>query len=242
MNNVIICEGMTDAILVNYYLGRTQGWQFTGKNLPFNFPMKNKATETGNWYAKEKDFCGIWGIGGKSNLDYALSEIIRIAEISADRVQRVVVMMDRDDEKSEEETIKTVEKHFKSSTPLENNKWASLALTDSFGKTCSIELLPLVIPFDRYGALETFLLDSLAVQDEHDKYVIDAARNFVKSLISAKYLPTERLKLKAELGVTFAVFSPQKVFTPLHALLEQIPWEDYNHIQTAFKSLDRLSK
>ena len=34
MNNLILCEGETDAILLSYYLQRTRGWSFTKKSPP----------------------------------------------------------------------------------------------------------------------------------------------------------------------------------------------------------------
>ena len=34
MNNLILCEGETDAILLSYYLQRTCGWRFVKKSPP----------------------------------------------------------------------------------------------------------------------------------------------------------------------------------------------------------------
>lgn len=34
MNNLILCEGETDAILLSYYLQRTCGWSFVKKSPP----------------------------------------------------------------------------------------------------------------------------------------------------------------------------------------------------------------
>lgn len=38
MIRIILCEGKTDAILLSYYLGRINGWEYTNK--PNKFKLK----------------------------------------------------------------------------------------------------------------------------------------------------------------------------------------------------------
>ena len=97
----------------------------------------------------------------------------------------------------------------------------------------------MIIPFDKEGALETFLLDALS-EDKDDKIVVEAAKEFVVDLDSGKYLTRDRDKIKAELGVTFAVIFPDKVFTMMNDLLIEIPWEEYTTVQECFTLLEEI--
>jgi hypothetical protein len=53
MNKLILCEGETDAILLNYYLGKVAGWKYSPKppqNLSIQATAQNEAV---NWYKVE---------------------------------------------------------------------------------------------------------------------------------------------------------------------------------------------
>jgi hypothetical protein len=62
----------------------------------------------------------------------------------------------------------------------------------------------------------------------------------VAGIHSEQYLTEQRLRLKAVLGATFAVISPDQVFTPLNLLLREIPWEQYRNIQSSFQHLEEI--
>ena len=69
MNKIILCEGMTDAILLSYYLDKVAGWKYCRKP-PKDIAIKEDHSrgESLNWYEKDSDRLLICGVGGKDNM------------------------------------------------------------------------------------------------------------------------------------------------------------------------------
>lgn len=99
-----------------------------------------------------------------------------------------------------------------------------------------IDIGLIVLLIESKGAIETFLLEVLS-ENEEEKQLIEQVREFIRNIKSEKYLQKRREKVKSELSVTFALISPDKVFTPLHNLLCEVNWSDYTIFQEGFKML-----
>ncbi|TDF96600.1 DUF3226 domain-containing protein [Paenibacillus piri] len=243
MKSIILCEGPTDAILISYYLNSTKKWEYyKGKKSPFSFPIRDSQCEEANWYTLGDDWLGIWGIGGNTNFEFAIREIQNINRNydSSESITKIVLVTDRDKTTSDKDITDTFNKIFLNEAiniEIENNKWVKTQFTNKFSETVNIEIGCLIIPFDRQGALETFLLDALC-EDKDIKVLVDASRNLLSSLESLVYLPSDRLKLKAELGTTFALMYPTRVFKPLNQILIGVNWEKYKSIQSGFNLLE----
>lgn len=55
MNRLIMCEGVTDAILLSYYLEKMAGWKYCKG--PDNLRIKRENhNESVNWYKKGKEY------------------------------------------------------------------------------------------------------------------------------------------------------------------------------------------
>ncbi len=71
MHRMILCEGITDAILLSYFLCKKFGWKFlkdSKSTIRFNITKHNQIL---NWYQHpeyEKIQLGIWGTGGLENI------------------------------------------------------------------------------------------------------------------------------------------------------------------------------
>ena len=98
----------------------------------------------------------------------------------------------------------------------------------------------LLVPLDSVGALETFMMNSLSEQNEEKSNVILQAKEFVKNFSSQVYLRERREKVKAELGVSLSVFSPDKVFTTMKELIDSAHWETFATANTQFERLKEL--
>ena len=239
MAGIIICEGKTDAVLISYYLFKVCDYKYS-KNKLVEIPIRNTNNEICNWFTKENNTkLAIWGIGGKSNIEYAAEQIIQLNSIQF-TFDKIAIVRDRDDE--EELEILDDLRHFfniPSDMYLTNNSWSELVMDDAFGVQNRLKILPLIIPFTVDGSLETFLLNALS-EDSNKKYIVDQSIKFVDELESVESILSTRLKLKAKLSVTLSIISPDKVFTLLDDLLKEVPWENYKNIRASFACLDEI--
>ena len=115
-------------------------------------------------------------------------------------------------------------------------------MTDSnTSRKINIRILPLVIPFDTTGALETFLLEAIAEQDEYDKEIINKGGVFVDSIDpEQRYLKKRRYATKAKFDVYFSVRTPIDQFIERRNILKDVRWENYILIQHDFSKLSEL--
>ena len=79
-------------------------------------------------------------------------------------------------------------------------------------------------------------------EDPYDKNIVDKVAVFVQQMRTeaTKYISTERLQLKAHLGVTWAVQFPEKVFSMIDEQINSIPWEKYETLKECFGILSEL--
>lgn len=96
------------------------------------------------------------------------------------------------------------------------------------------------MPFDKQGALETFILDAICEFGEEEAYIVNKSREHVNGFKLINYLNNQRLKVKGELAVTLGTMFPQKTFTPIDSMLKEINWEEYKTIQEGFRKLEEI--
>lgn len=244
MNSIILCEGKTDAILTSYYLDRVCGWEFLGGKKPIDIKVRNVQSEELNWYKlNDKKLC-IWGVGGVSNFEYAINYIMDLNKVANEEqvFNKIIIIIDRDDEENNQNIINIYNNIFKNNNVninLELNRYKESIYENDIEDEVNIEVGMIVLPLETKGAIETFLLEAIREQKD-EKYIVDKSREFVATIENSKYLKKRRDKVKAELGVTFALISPDKVFTPLHLLLSQIKWEKYSVYNEALEILKNL--
>ena len=243
MKSIVICEGQTDAILLSYYLNKVSGWKFyirkdKRKN---NIPIRNNNTEEVNWYIRGEDLLVIWGVGGESNFQYAIEEILQINRLAnkEDVFSKIIVVRDRDNFEKDGELLTSLSGYFQN-VKLQNNVWKEKAYINELEEEMCVEILPIIIPLDNTGALETFILDAICEMGEEEKQLVDKSKGFISDFNLKSYLSTQRLKVKGELAVTLGVMFPQKTFTPIDAMLKNIKWEEYKTIQKGFKRLEEI--
>ena len=77
MNRLILCEGKTDAILLGYYLMKTDGWALERKP-PSGLDIKaQEQNENVVWYKKGNEKLMICAVGGKDNFGQFFSRYIQ---------------------------------------------------------------------------------------------------------------------------------------------------------------------
>ena len=238
MNKVILCEGETDAILLSYYLSKVSGWSFC-KKPPADIAIKADEFEQSiNWYQKHNDRLLICGVGGKDKMaSFFKSKILRPV-VNAGAFSRIALILDRDDKQMD-----SIEAHASTLfrpviTSMRNNQWIGNTYRDSFGIDQVMDALLVVIPTEHQGALETIMLDSIS-EDPYDSLIVKKCGTFVNEMrqIASRYISSNRLELKAHLGVTWAVQYPEKVFRLINEQIQSVAWENSEVLHQCFSQL-----
>lgn len=239
IDGLILCEGETDQALLSYYLGRVRGWKYIRlKDMPF-------PTERICWYQDANNrVMGIWPVGCNDFLG-VLSKVFEMEKIEH-RVKKIAIVTDNDDNSTESVRIKQLFSGLNDMVMFNgfddqmykdaNNKWISLEFESAFGKAL-IEVTYLLVPFDKHGALETFMLSALSENDEDKKMVISKIKKFIDNAAFEKYLRKRRQRIKAELGMSVAVFTPDKVFSEMDELIMSVDWERFDITNKQFEIL-----
>ena len=235
MNKLILCEGSTDAILLSYYLGRTCGWEYCHSPKGLNISVDEDRGEAAYWYSRGSDHLLICAVGSKDSFQWFFENRIRSPLFDADAFTQIALMLDRD-----QEEISEIEEKIRGWLPsvaakAKNNDWVVQEYRNGYQQTKTLDFLLLVIPLDQQGALETLLLEAIS-EDEYDKNIVNKSRAYVDDIAqeASRYIGKRRLVLKAYLGVTWAIQSPQKVFKFIDEQLRSVRWEDSEVLSRCF--------
>lgn len=238
MNRVLLCEGVTDAILLSYYLEKVSGWKYCKG--PKNLEIKTKnRNESVNWYRKGEEYLLICGVGGKNNFAKFFETRIKNPIFMSDAFQKIVFVTDRD-ERADSEIINELytEDMLKN---LEDRRWRNNIYRNAYEMEKMLEVLLVVIPKESQGALETVMLEAIA-EDPYDRNIIEKVDDFMQQMSkeAEKCLSTERLQLKAKLGVTWAVQFPEKVFSRIDEQIRNVEWEKSELLKRIFRELEEI--
>jgi len=242
MNSLILCEGKTDVILISYYLKSISGWKECKKSPSKSLDFKLKENnQYAHWYQKAKDYLLIFGVGGKDNFSNVIDEyIIKILKENPQENSfgKIAIISDSDNDSIE----CIIDKHKaylgEISPDIKVNEWTTTSFLDSFKSELSVEILSIIIPPDKQGALETVLLDAIS-EDTYDKAIVECGGRFIENIKpnAEKYINSDRLTLKAHLSVVFAVMSPEKVFDFIDNLISSVEWGKYSLLKDCFENL-----
>ena len=245
MKSIILCEGSTDSILLQYFMRKVYGWQDNKSNERANSKfLKQIRTLT-----KENNKLSIAGCGCSGRILPGLSYILEYNSLSSESeaYDKIVILTDRDEVITETEFAQEIEKvlHQKNmefnDNPV-NNHWIECTYKNGHGKNCKFSLLMLVIPFEETGAMETFLLNVISENDEYDAEIIRKCNSFVDNVDSEKrYLSKRRNITKAKFDVYFSVRTAAEQFAERQNILKNVEWEKYAALQADFRKLGELS-
>lgn len=86
--------------------------------------------------------------------------------------------------------------------------------------------------------METAMLAAIA-EDPYDKSIVEKIGAFASQMReeASRYISTDRLKLKAHLGSTWAVQYPEKVFSLIDEQIRTVKWEESETLRLCFAAL-----
>lgn len=243
MKSIIICEGPTDSVLMQYYMRTVNGWNEgqESKNKPKEFEK--------SWsrdFQKNGNTLRIICAGGCSRMPLLLSKILDnncLAAAESEVYSKIVYLTDNDEEQTKEDVFSSLKETCNTVTDFANNAWSSIKFENDRINEVEVKLLPLVIPFSEQGAIETFLLEAIRDGDEYDASVINRGNKLVDDIASdsdKKYLKHRRDITKAKFNVFFSIAAPAEQFTQRQDILKNINWEQYETIRKCFAELRKL--
>lgn len=245
MKSMILCEGSTDYVLIQYFMRKVYSWQDnrTGEK-PSGKCLKRIRTLT-----KDENTLSIGSCGGVSGLLPGFEYIMEYNSLSSEpeAYERIVILTDRDEAGTEEAFLSGAGKILrnagvKQTSDLCNDKWVKCIYKNGHGKVCVFQLLILIIPFEETGAMETFLLDAIAENDEYDAGIIRDCKAFVEQTDPEKrYLSKRRYVTKAKFDVYFSVRTAAEQFIERQNILKNVAWEKYAALHKQFEKLGDLT-
>lgn len=246
--SIILCEGSTDYVLLQYYMQKVHSWNdySSGK-----YKYKNQKSRL---LVKNDDFLTIAPSGGCSQLTSELKDVLtrNVFASPEELFEKIVIITDNDDLNERTEmllSISNVIKEFDCSiSKIENNLWFTFSINRTISpnvqKCC---ILPLIIPFEENGAMETFLLNAISDSNEYDRQIIEKSKTFVDDISkihnpvdNEDYLKHRRNKTKAKFDVYFSIRTPAEQFNKRRDIIKGVPWENYASIQKSFSELAKI--
>jgi hypothetical protein len=250
MKRIILCEGKTDAILISYFLIRRFHWIYT-KDEIIGLPADND-NETLNWYyhpERPGSQLAIWGGGGIDDIPIKLSQVVdrtKNERTEENRFDRIVIFFDRADLDNAQCVDRVREWSNNANLTINNDlgigQWsnATIDIKSTPPQEHQVEVLPIVLPPDGNGELETFLLNSLSASSDADELLVERARVFIDDIPDEPYLSHRRYRPKACLGSVLSVISPDWVFSRLDERLLLIEWETLEQVANIYGMLEEL--
>ena len=245
MKSIIICEGETDFVFLQHFMKKVNGWN-NSKQKPNPSFISSVDNSRSRDFIKNADMLTIISCGGCGNIKTVFEEVIRKNQneiFDEERYSKIVILTDNDEKGIEEKIVSELNAASGNSTQIKNNTWTDLTFTDTTQNQFNSKLLLLIIPFDENGALETFLLCSIAKADSYDAEIIRKAKEFVDNADpEKKYLSHRGFVTKARLYAYFAIRIEPSVnqFRQRQDILKSVPWEQYENIRDCFKELKNL--
>ena len=122
--------------------------------------------------------------------------------------------------------------------------WVSFFNVDD--EEYEFNIIPIIIPFEESGSLETLLLNQISCRSEEDKIVVNKAKEYVNDIILneniTNYLNKDRLKIKSIFSSTVAIINPDHSTREMDKLLMSFDWQNEYEIKNHFWIIEELLK
>lgn len=247
MNNIILCEGSSDSILLQYYMREAYQWADDPGIQAHKFKYKKQNSRN---LKKDSNILTIAPVGGCSKLTEALKEVLTRNNLSkpdlSDAYNKIVIVTDHDEIGTEQSFVQSIchilaAYNVTYTNTIHNNTWIHCKMTNNVGANIDFSVLLMIIPFEENGAMETFLLNAISCADPYDKEIISNCNHFIDNIDPRKkYLSSRRHITKAKFDTYFSVRTPVEQFVERQNILKSVKWEQYTKIQNEFIKLGEL--
>lgn len=250
MRSLILCEGFDDVLIIGYYLHKTGGWNYDPNvifsNL-YDFPRMHKKHQIVEIYKKENNLLGIWAVGGKDSFAMAYKFIAQINSMYPQQgIEQLFIIGDRDEDEIDTctDSIKRLLNDYGIKIQkLKNNQVNSYFYEVEEEHYC-LKIVPVILPFEKEGALETVLLEAISETSEEDQYIVKCAEGYVENILTSgrlhKYLRHDRLVLKAKLSAAVSITNPDRSTALFDKVLMSWDWHQKDAVKKHFGMIEKL--
>ena len=245
MKNLILCEGSTDGILLQYFMREVYHWEdAAGQRRLFGnhavwFRSLKKGTNT----------LDIVSCAGSSKLLPCMEYVVELNKTAASNevYNKIVVITDRDEYDTESVFVEAMQVvltrgNVDIQREFQHNEWMFCGYESLNGRKRNMEILLLVLPFEGNGAMETFLLNAIGAKDFYDAGIIQQGNQFVDTVdTERRYLTQRRYITKAKFDVYFSIRTSAAQFSQRQDIIRGVKWEDYIGTQSEFQKLAYLN-
>ena len=173
MKTVFICEGQDDLWFLYYYLEKKCNW-----DIDRNIWKSNKIPENNGRkviYIKSDESESIAAIvtgNGQSGISEVINDIMVINSYTTpdEAIEKIVIFRDCDD-RLPDDVATEMNVIFDNKVNLKNRQVSELIM-DIDGQNVTVKILPVVIPFDEQGAIETLVMKSISDKSDAGKYAV----------------------------------------------------------------------
>lgn len=244
MNSIILCEGFTDFVLLQYFMRKVYGWEDLKNQVR---TLQGKVTRS-RILTKREDKLTIAGCGGSSKILPVMDYVLERNSLSAydEAYDKIVLITDRDEIETEDNFLDGMvevitERGLQGEGAPGNDVWSLFTYINGQGRVKKVAILPLVIPFEETGAMETFLLNAISEHDLYDADIIKKGNSFVEEVDpERRYLTKRRYITKAKFDVYFSVRTAAEQFAERQNVIKNVEWEKYVLLQNSFRKLGEL--
>lgn len=197
----------------------------------YDLPKVDRRHQGIETYQRGNQRTAIWCVGGRDSFQQALQRLRHLCEMHPeDGINQIFLVSDRD-EKEAAETLASFEKSLADlgwAVKLKNHQMAEAGYRVE-EEPYRIGICPILIPFDEAGALETVLMRAIAELGSEEAYIVEAAKEYVKTVKDSgnlrKHLRHSRQVLKAEYSAVISITNPDRSTAVFDTLLMTYPWE-----------------
>ena len=197
----------------------------------------------------EKHQVAIFSSGGQNRLDCLPKEWLTLNEKNpSSTIDAIIIFRDCDD-RSPNELAHSMNNWFVDCTTwlpnhfVLNNNEPVLLRNEIDEVDVSTTILPVIIPFDEAGAIETLLLQAIEDSSDDGKRIAQSSREYIRQFEVAplsQYLNKQRLRTKAKYSAAVAITNPDHSTGTFMDFMLSTPWEQSASIKTHMEKVVQL--
>ena len=238
MRAVILCEGTTDLLMIQYVLQYRYGWEYEGflENAVTNKLLKKTLKKNGA--SIEIHSCG--GITNIPTKMKSIKDQLEYVTRKEEFIDRVIVLIDHDTVDSNrifiEQINENLDAQFVEGDINNNTKWT---INNFIFGLCQVDLCFRCLPENETGAIEKIMLEALAT-DEVEENLIKDSNDFITEMAQKqnRYLKKKSRIPKAVFYTYFAIRTPEERYDERARILKAYDWKSNETINKSFSFLD----
>ena len=239
MTELVLVEGVSDVLLISYYLQNVYGWKHEIRN---TLGIKaNDVYEHVETLIKNDSQLILCGVGGNGKFaSFVENHLVNTMLIEED-IATLMIVTDRDED-TDGKIARRMKKILDGLT-IRVGQWISNDINDSFGQSKTVSTFLLVVPTNENGALERVIINTLNdIPEEED--LIKEVTTFIDSLKAETVPELNQMNKsdKATVGTFFSIKNPPNAMRSFVQFLYKIDWSKSDYLKQLFLPFQYLGE